>query len=232
MNIDGLGDKLIEQFVANKLVHDFADIYMLTEADLIALPRMGKKSARNVLVAINSSKETTLPKLIFALGINGVGQATAQSLSEEFTSLESLGQTSIVELEKIHDIGPVLAENIVEWFSTAANQHSLKKLIEVGLIWPTPAKMDTPKNKAGPTCVITGTFTELPRELLKERLNTKGIRVVSTLSKSVDFLVMGAKAGSKLKKARELGIHILEEADVRLLLNDEISVNQLPKHHQ
>ena len=232
MNIDGLGDKLIEQFVANKLVHDFADIYMLTEADLIALPRMGKKSARNVLVAINSSKETTLPKLIFALGINGVGQATAHSLSEEFTSLESLGQTSIVELEKIPDIGPVLAENIVEWFSTAANQHSLKKLIEVGLIWPTPAKMDTPKNKARLTCVITGTFTELPRELLKERLNTKGIRVVSTLSKSVDFLVMGAKAGSKLKKARELGIHILEEADVRLLLNDKISVDQLPKHHQ
>ena len=232
MNVDGLGDKLIEQFVAKKLVHDFADIYTLTEADLVALPRMGEKSARNVLVAINNSKETTLPRLIFGLGINGVGQATAQSLAEEFNSLESLGQTSAVELEKIPDIGPVLAENIVEWFSTAANQHSLKKLVEVGLIWPTPAKTDAFKNKATLTCVITGTFPELPRELLKERLNAKGIRVVSTLSKSVDFLVTGAKAGSKLKKARDLGIRVLEEADARLLLNDEISVDQLPKYHK
>lgn len=232
MNIDGLGGKLIEQFVVNELVHDFADIYTLTEADLIALPRMGEKSARNVLGAINISKETTLPRLIFALGINGVGQATAQGLSEEFTSLESLGQASVVALEKIPDIGPVLAENIVEWFSTAANQHSLKKLVEVGLIWPTPAKIDVLKNKVRLSCVITGTFPELPRELLKERLNTKGIRVVSTLSRSVDFLVTGTKPGSKLKKARELGVHILEEADVRLLLNDEISVDQLPKYHQ
>ncbi len=232
MNVDGLGDKLIEQFVAKKLVHDFADIYTLIEADLVALPRMGEKSARNVLVAINNSKETTLPRLIFGLGINGVGQATAQSLAEEFNSLESLGQTSAVELEKIPDIGPVLAENIVEWFSTAANQHSLKKLVEVGLIWPTPAKTDAFKNKATLTCVITGTFPELPRELLKERLNAKGIRVVSTLSKSADFLVAGAKAGSKLKKARDLGIRVLEEADARLLLNDEISVDQLPKYHK
>ena len=199
---------------------------------MVALPRMGEKSARNVLVAINSSKETTLPRLIFGLGINGVGQATAQSLSEEFNSLESLGQTSTVELEKIPDIGPVLAENIVEWFSTAANQHSLKTLVEVGLIWPTPAKMDALKDKATLTCVITGTFPELPREVLKEKLNAKGIRVVSTLSKGVDFLVTGAKAGSKLKKARDLGIHVLEEADTRLLLNDEISVGQLAKYHQ
>ena len=102
----------------------------------------------------------------------------------------------------------------------------------MGLIWPTPAKTDAFKNKATLTCVITGTFPELPRELLKERLNAKGIRVVSTLSKSVDFLVTGAKAGSKLKKARDLGIRVLEEADARLLLNDEISVDQLPKYHK
>ena len=232
MNIDGLGDKLIQQFVANKLIYDFADIYKLTEADLIALPRLGEKSARNILTAINSSKDTTLPRLIFALGINGVGHTTAQSLAEEFANLEDLGQASTIELEEIPDIGPVLAGNIAEWFATPANELLLNNLVEAGLVWPTPVKVKTIKHDVKLTCVITGTFSELPRELLKERLNTKGIRVVSALSKNVDFLVTGTKAGSKLKKAKELGLHILNEGDVRLLLNDEISADQLLKNQQ
>ena len=232
MNIEGLGDKLIQQFVANKLIYDFADIYKLTQADLIALPRLGEKSARNILAAIDGSKDTTLPRLIFALGINGVGHATAQSLAEEFVSLEDLRQASTTELEKIPDIGPVLAENIAEWFGTPANERVLNNLIEAGLVWPTPVKVNVIKYDLTLTCVITGTFSELPRELLKERLNSRGIRVVSALSKKVDFLVTGTKAGSKLKKAKELGLHILREGDVRLLLNDEISADQLLKNHR
>ena len=232
MNIDGLGDKLIEQFVTTELVRDFADIYTLTEKDLTALPRMGKKSAKNVLDAIDSSKNTTLPKLIFALGISGVGEATAQSLSEEFVNLESLAQANVSELEEIPDIGPVLAGNIVEWFSMPINQRLLKQLVAVGLIWPTPVKVIAFKDNSTLTCVITGTFPGLPRALLKERLNAKGIRVASGLSKSVDFLIAGTKAGSKLKKARKLGLDILEETDLTLLLSDEISIDELLQYRQ
>lgn len=232
MNIDGLGDKLIEQFVSRKLVRDFADIYMLTESDLMALPRMGEKSARNLLGAINFSKNTTLPKLIFGLGINGVGEATAQSLSDVFTDLESLGKANIAELEEIPDIGPVVAGNISKWFSIPENKHLLDRLVEGGLVWPTPAKVIASDDQPSLTCIITGSFPGLSREQLKERLNTRGIRVVTSLSKNVDFLVAGDKAGSKLKKARELGLPILQEIDVKLLLDDEISTGELLSYRQ
>jgi DNA ligase (NAD+) len=232
MNIDGLGDKLIEQFVSRKLVRDFADIYMLTESDLMALPRMGEKSARNLLGAINFSKNTTLPKLIFGLGINGVGEATAQSLSDVFTDLESLGKANIAELEEIPDIGPVVAGNISKWFSIPDNRHLLDRLVEGGLVWPTPAKVIASDDQPSLTCIITGSFPGLSREQLKERLNTRGIRVVTSLSKNVDFLVAGDKAGSKLKKARELGLPILQELDVKLLLDNEISTGELLSYRQ
>ena len=146
--------------------------------------------------------------------------------------MESLGKANIAELEEIPDIGPVVAGNISKWFSIPENKHLLDRLVEGGLVWPTPAKVIASDDQPSLTCIITGSFPGLSREQLKERLNTRGIRVVTSLSKNVDFLVAGDKAGSKLKKARELGLPILQEIDVKLLLDDEISTGELLSYRQ
>jgi len=212
MDIEGLGDKLVEQLVDQEMVSDVADLYSLSQEQLAGMERMADKSAANVLSALEKSKSTTLPRFLFALGIRQVGETTARTLANHFGSLEAIMQADQAQLEAVPDVGPVVAESIAHFFHEPHNRKVIKKLQDAGMRWPdievAPAEAQP---LAGKTFVITGTLSGMSRDQAKERLQQLGAKVSGSVSKKTDYVIVGENPGSKASKAEELGLPMLDE---------------------
>ncbi len=219
MNIEGLGESLIEQMVDKGLLYDLADIYTLTYEQLVNLERMGKKSADNLLKSLEKSKNTTLARFIYALGIREVGESTANLLVQHFGNLENLIKASQETLEKIPDIGPVVAQHTVDFFKQLNNIEVIQRLQANGVYWQTSEIEPIQQQLTGQTFVLTGTLTDLTREEAKARLQKLGAKVSDSVSKKTTYVVAGEKAGSKLEKAQILGVKILNEKELIALLD-------------
>jgi DNA ligase (NAD+) len=219
MDIEGLGSKLVEQLVNQKLIESVADIYHLTNEQLLSLERMGEKSATNLLEAIEKSKKTTFAKFIYSLGIREVGEATALLLADNFTTLNDLMNASIETLLALPDVGPVVAHQIKLFFAEKSNQKIIAALLKAGVQWPTRSTIkqsgDLPLQ--GKSYVITGTLS-LSRDEIKTMLQEKGAKVVESVSLKTDGVIVGEKPGSKYTKAQTLGIAILGEKELEKLL--------------
>ena len=221
MDIEGLGDKLVEILVDENLIESVADIYQLSAEKISNLDRMGVKSAANLIASIDESKRTTLPKFLLALGIREVGEATALSLVNYYGSLEKLIASEVVSLEKVPDIGPVVAEHIHRFFANRDNLALIEKLQLHGVNWhKAGVEVSTPKPLAGQTFVLTGTLEIMPRNHAKAKLIDLGAKVSGSVSKNTDCVVAGPGAGSKLSKAKELELKILDEKDFLAFLDD------------
>jgi DNA ligase (NAD+) len=219
LDIEGLGEKLIDQLVDAGQVKTAADIYRLTGADLAALERMADKSAANVIAAIAGSRETTLARFIYALGIRHVGEATARDLAAHFGALAPLLDATEEQLLEVRDVGPVLAEAIHDFFSEPHNREVIDALIRAGVRWKEgPPQRAAAGPLVGRTFVLTGTLPTLSREDAKALLEAAGATVTGSVSKKTDYVVAGADAGSKLTKAQALGIAILDEAGLQSML--------------
>ena len=219
MDIEGLGDKLVDQLVEANLVHTLADIYKLDLSTLSNLERMANKSAQNILNALETSKNTTLARFIYALGMRNVGEATAKDLAKHFGSLNALMKADTEQLLEVNDVGPVVAESITNFFSEAHNQTVIAELIAAGIQWPeSEGKQAARGNLLGKTLVLTGTLPTMSRDSAKELIEAAGGKVSGSVSKKTDYVVAGAEAGSKLDKAQELGVAILDEAGLLALL--------------
>ncbi|MGD8591740.1 MAG: NAD-dependent DNA ligase LigA [Gammaproteobacteria bacterium] len=219
MDVDGMGDKLVDQLVDKGLIHDAADMYSLSKEQLAGLERMADKSAQNILDALEKSKSTTLARFIYALGIRDVGEATAQALASHFGDLEALIKADEEALQEISDVGPVVANSIVKFFHQQHNRDVIHKLIKAGVHWPKVTKVQTKELPLqGKTFVITGTLS-MKRDELKDRLQSLGAKVTGSVSKSTDYVVVGEDPGSKEDKAHQLGIAILDEAAIMDLLD-------------
>jgi len=213
MDIQGLGNKLIEQLVDKGWVKHPDDLYYLTLAQLASLPRMAEKSAQNVISAIEASKSTTLPRFLYALGIPEVGEVTAKNLAYHFQTLEKLMQADATALEAVPDIGEVVAYHIVTFFKQVHNQEVIQGLQKAGVHWPEIEKpqMDAVSPFKGKVVVLTGTLYQCTREEAKAQLEALGAKVTSSVSKKTDYVIAGEKAGSKLNKAQALGVKVLTE---------------------
>lgn len=221
MDVDGLGDKLVDQLVNKQLIHNVADLYQLRRDDLAGLDRMADKSANNIISALEKSKSTSLSRFIYALGIRDVGEATALSLARYFGDLDPLMQADEETLQAVPDVGPVVAASIRHFFLEPHNLDVIKRLRESGVSWPAlPVVDNSAKPLAGKTFVITGTLS-LPRDELKQQLLAAGAKVSGSVSKKTDYVIAGADAGSKLSKAAELGVAVIDEAGVRALLSED-----------
>ncbi|MBI2800978.1 MAG: NAD-dependent DNA ligase LigA [Gammaproteobacteria bacterium] len=231
LDIEGLGDKWVEQFVTLDLIKDAADLYHLTLESLVALERLGEKSATNLLAAIAASKQTTLPRLLYGIGIKEVGEATAHVLAEQFGSLERIMQASCAELEQVPDVGPIVANHIHAYFALAEHREFLARLRIAGVHWPNtePRKADSPL--AGWTVVLTGTLESLTRDDATARLQAVGAKVSSSVSKKTSVVVVGIDAGSKAVKARELKVPILDEAGLVALLAKPLAATSILDRH-
>jgi DNA ligase (NAD+) len=219
MDIEGLGEKLVEQLVDSGRVKTPADVYTLTIDDLAALERMAEKSAANVVAAIDKSRGTTLARFIYALGIRHVGEATARDLADHFGALDPLLEATGDELVAVRDVGPVLAESIRDFFAEPHNRAVIDALRQRGVRWQEgPAKRAANGPLTGKTFVLTGTLPALSRDEAKAMLEAAGATVTGSVSKKTDYVVAGADAGSKLAKAEELGIAVLDEAAMRALI--------------
>ena len=220
MDVEGLGDKLVEQLVEAGRVETPTDLYTLTAEELAGLDRMGEKSAANLVAALDASKQTTLPRFLFALGIRDVGEATALALAEHFGTLEPLEQATLDEIQQVRDVGPVVAAHVRDFFDEARNRKVIEALRAAGVRWPALKRAATAA--AGPltgqVVVITGTLAEFSRDAAKDAARAAGATVTDSVSKKTTLLVVGADAGSKLKKAQELGVRIVDEAEFRRLL--------------
>lgn len=219
MDIEGLGDRLVDQLVENQLIKTIADIYSLTLSQLSNLERMAEKSAQNLLDALDKSKKTTLARFLYALGIREVGEATAKQLARHYGDLSMLIAATEESLQNIQDIGPVVATHIVSFFSEKHNRDVIEKLIEAGIQWET-VKVAEDLPFAGKTFVLTGTLQTMTRDEAKEKLEQLGGKVAGSVSTKTHYVVAGAEAGSKLAKAEMLGVPVLtEEAFLELLRN-------------
>ena len=223
VEIDGLGDKLVEQLVDAHTVRTLPDLYRLGLVALAGLDRMADKSARNLLAAIEQSKHTTLARFLFGLGIRHVGEATAKDLAKHFGRLDAImGATpeeaaSVEQLLAVRDVGPVVAQSIHTFFQQPHNREVVEQLRACGITWPEgegTADQSTPQLLAGMTVVLTGTLPTLSRDAAKDLLEAAGAKVSGSVSKKTSFVVAGSEAGSKLDKARELGIEVLDEAQL------------------
>ncbi len=217
MNIEGMGDALVAQLTERGLVKNVADIYNLTKDDLLSLERMGEKSAQNILAEIEASKKLPLERVIFGLGIRFVGERTAQFLAEHFGSMDALITASQEELEDVNEVGPRIAESIHEFFAEARNRELVKRLREAGLMFA-GKKRERGTKLAGKTFVLTGTLTKYTRDQAKKMIEDAGGRVSGSVSKKTDYVVAGSDAGSKLDKAKELGVSVIEEQEMEKLL--------------
>jgi DNA ligase (NAD+) len=211
MNIEGLGDALVDQLLEKKLVRTIPDIYSLRYDDLAGLERMGPKSSQNLLDEIKISKQRDLAALIFALGIRHVGERLAQTLAQHFKTLDALAKASSEELPQVEDVGPTVAESIVFFFRQPENIELLKKLKEAGLNFRSREEQRAERPLEGKTFVLTGTLSSFSREEAKEIIESLGGKVASSVSTKTDYLVIGESPGSKVDKARELGIATLSE---------------------
>lgn len=221
MNVEGLGDKLVEQLVDLGLVNTLADIYSLTREQLAGLDRMGEKSADNILFALDSTKKTTLAKFIFALGIREVGEATARNFANYFGSFEALAAADQETLQKVPDVGPVVAHFVAEFFSQESNRMAVQKLRDAGIHWDNievASAEELPLN--GLTYVLTGTLEAMSRDDAKAHLLELGAKVSGSVSAKTDYVVAGPGAGSKLAKAEELGLKVMDEAALLELLRE------------
>jgi DNA ligase (NAD+) len=220
MDIEGLGDKLVEQLVEAGIVRTPADVYTLGLAKLAALERMAEKSAANVLAAIERSKRTTLARFVFALGIRHVGEATARDLARHFGSLDALMAADEAALLDVTDVGPVLAESIARFFAEGHNREVIDALRAAGVHWDehAPQRGTASGPLAGKTVVLTGSLPTLSRDEAKALVEAAGGKAAGSVSKKTDYVVAGADAGSKLERARELGVPVLDEAALRALL--------------
>jgi DNA ligase (NAD+) len=220
LNIEGLGTRLIDQMVTTGLVRTPADLYTLKLAEVAALERMGEKSAANLLTALAQSKRTTLPRFLYALGIRDVGEATARALAIHFRDLDPLLDASTEEIQRVPDVGPVIAASVRRFFEQPHNRKVIDQLRQRGVQWPEVAPVAAARHSpfAGKTWVLTGTLTGLTREQAQERIRALGGTVSSSVSKKTDCVVAGEDSGSKLRKARELGVKVIDEEQFASLL--------------
>ena len=219
MNIDGMGDALVNQLTERGLVKNVADIYQLTKGDLLSLERMGDKSAQNILDEIENSKKLPLERLIYGLGIRMVGERTAQFLAEDFGSMEALERATVEELQNVNEVGPRIAESIVEFFGVAANRKLIERLREAGLTL-TGKKKQRGTKLAGKTFVLTGTLAHFTRDEAKKMIEDAGGKVTGSVSKKTDYVIAGADAGSKLDKAKDFGVKVVDEKEMEKILNE------------
>lgn len=222
LDIDGLGDKLVEQLFDAGLIKSFDDIFSLNHKDVAALERMGDKSASNVLQAIEESKNTTLARFIYALGVREVGEATAKNLASQFGNLEDIEKASLEQLEAVDDIGPIVAEHIVRFFKQPHNTQVIEQLLVAGVKWETPKSIERADELPlkGQVFVITGTLQVMKRSEIKEKLESLGAKVTGSVSSKTNVLIAGENAGSKLAKAEKLEINIYDENQMLNLFSE------------
>jgi DNA ligase (NAD+) len=220
VEVEGLGDKLVEQLVDAGVVNTLPDLYKLGFTAFAQLDRMADKSAKNIVDALEKSKSTTLPRFLFGLGIRHVGEATAKDLARHFGQLDRIMDASVEQLLEVNDVGPVVAQSIRTFFDQPHNREVVEQLRACGLHWEEgePAAQ-APKPLAGKTFVLTGTFPTMSRDQAKDLLEAAGAKVAGSVSKKTDYVVAGAEAGSKLEKAQALGVDVLDEAGMLSLLN-------------
>ena len=216
MNIEGMGDALVNQLTDRGMVKNVADIYQLTKDDLLDLERMGDKSAQNVLHEIEASKKHPLERVIFGLGIRFVGERTAQFLAEHFGSMDALMKSSEEELLEVEEVGPRIAASILEFFREPKNRELIEQLRKAGLSF-TGKKKERGTKLAGKTFVLTGTLAHMTRDQAKKLIEDAGGRVAASVSKKTDYVVAGSDAGSKLDKAKELGVAVIDESEMKKL---------------
>ncbi|WP_417689783.1 NAD-dependent DNA ligase LigA [Pseudidiomarina sp.] len=219
MDIDGLGDKLIELLVEREWLESPADLFKLKARELAMLPRMGDKSAENIVAAISASKTTTLARFLYALGIREVGEATAANLASHFASLDALMAAEKEQLEEVNDVGSVVASHIYQFFREPHNQAVIDELLEQGVTWPKVEQLAASEaTLAGNTYVLTGTLTQMTRDEAKQALQARGAKVTGSVSAKTTAVIAGDNAGSKLAKAEQLGVTVLSEDDLAELL--------------
>lgn len=225
IDIEGLGDKMVEQLVDQQLVHTPADLYRLKLSDLVNLERMGEKSANNLLAAIEQSKKTTLARFIYALGIRNVGETTAKDMARHFGILDNFMAADAERLQQVRDVGPIVAQSIAAFFSEPHNVEVIRQLRDSGLHWPEhEGEISQVLPLSGQTFVLTGTLSELSRDEAKALLESLGARVSGSVSKKSNYVVAGAEAGSKLDKAQELGVTVLDELQFLRLLKENKAI--------
>ncbi|RYF21121.1 MAG: NAD-dependent DNA ligase LigA, partial [Comamonadaceae bacterium] len=221
MDIEGLGDKLVDQLVEGNVIRTLPDLYRLGLTALAALDRMAEKSAQNVLAALEKSKQTTLPRFLFGLGLRHVGEATAKDLARHFGSLDAIMDASVEQLLEVNDVGPIVAQAIRTFFDQPHNREVVEQLRACGVTWQEGAPAERAVLPlAGLTVVITGTLPTLSRDEAKDLLEAAGAKVAGSVSKKTHYVVAGAEAGSKLTKAQELGVPVLDEAGLQALLKN------------
>jgi DNA ligase (NAD+) len=217
MNIEGLGESLAQQLLDSGLVKTLSDLYTLTEEQLLTLERMGKKSAQSVLAEIEKSKQAGLARLLMGLGISFVGERTAELLAQEFGSMEAIQNATQDDLERVQEVGPKVAASVYDFFQNELNRALVARFAELDLKMTAEKKQRTTQLE-GLTFVLTGTFPTLTREEAKERIESAGGKVSGSVSKKTNYVIAGEEAGSKLTKAQELGVPILDEAALLAML--------------
>ena len=220
VEVEGLGEKLVDQLVDGGLIRTLPDLYRLGFATLVALDRMAEKSAHNIVDALERSKATTLPRFLFGLGIRHVGEATAKELARHFGDIDAVMDATEEQLLAVNDVGPTVAMSIRTFFDQPHNREAVQQLRACGIHWPAiEAASDAPKPLAGLTFVITGTLPTLGRDAAKTLIENAGGKVAGSVSKKTSFVLAGTEAGSKLEKAQELGVAVIDEARLREMLD-------------
>ena len=220
VEIDGLGDKLVEQLVDGGAIRTLPDLYKLGLTALAQLDRMAEKSAFNLVQALEKSKSTTLPRFLFGLGIRHVGEATAKELAKHFGTLDALMDAPLEALLQVNDIGPIVAQSLRTFFDQPHNREVVAQLRACGVHWEEGAPAQSRQSHlSGKTFVLTGTLPTLSRDAAKEKIEAAGGKVAGSVSKKTSFVVAGSEAGSKLDKAQELGVPVLDEAALWEILN-------------
>jgi DNA ligase (NAD+) len=224
MDIEGLGDKLVDQLVDGGLVRTLPELYTLGLAKLSALERMADKSAANLEAALERSKHTTLARFLYALGIRHVGESTAKDLARHFGTLDALMDAPREQLLEVNDVGPIVADSVRQFFAQPHHREIVERLRAVGITWPEASAAEQgPKPLAGLTLVLTGTLPTLGRDQAQALIEAAGGKVSGSVSKKTHYVVAGAEAGSKLAKAQELGVPVIDEAGLRALLEPAAS---------
>ncbi|HOZ63507.1 MAG TPA: NAD-dependent DNA ligase LigA, partial [Burkholderiaceae bacterium] len=220
VEVEGLGDKLVDQLVDADIIKTLPDLYRLGFASLAALDRMADKSAQNIVDALEKSKRTTLPRFLFGLGIRHIGEATAKALASHFGKLDVIMDATPEQLLEVADVGPIVAQSLRTFFDQPHNREVVEQLRACGVTWEEgePAAI-TPKSLAGKTFVITGTLPTLRRDEAKDMLEAAGAKVAGSVSKKTSYVLAGAEAGSKLDKALELGVAVIDEAGLKEMLD-------------
>ena len=220
LDVEGLGDKLVDQLVEQNMINDVADLFTLNELTISNLPRMGLKSAQNLIAALEKSKNTTLPRFLYALGIREVGEATARNLAEHFLKLPAIMQADQATLQTVPDVGPIVAAHIHAFFAQKHNRELIEMLQAQGIQWPVmEAKPTTETALHGKVFVLTGTLSTMTRDQAKAALLAQGAKVSGSVSGKTDYVVAGENPGSKITKAESLGISVISESELQTLLD-------------